>query len=156
MDEAEFFEFIDQAGQKTDKPTADYIFKTIDKQNKGYVSKEDLQRVLGGNGDEILTVNIYTEPQDIFLPLGTTIKTKLQLTISQAFEYFKSGADELTYDSLFSMIEYFMGLDLLSEERVSITDFLDSFGRSKDSSYVSGKITRSIFEQLFITDFGNR
>lgn len=77
MDEAEFFEFIDQAGQQTDKPTADYIFKTIDKQNKGYVSKEDLQRVLGGNGDEILTVNIYTEPQDIFLPLGTTIKTKL-------------------------------------------------------------------------------
>ena len=54
------------------------------------------------------------------------------------------------------MINYFMGLDLLPEERVSITDFLDSFGRSKSQSYVSGKLTRAIFEQLFITDFANR
>ena len=80
------------------------------------------------------------------MPLGTTIKQKLSLTISQAYEFHKTGLDELTYDSLFNMIEFFMGLDLLPEERVSITDFLDSFGRSKDDNYVSGRLSRSIFE----------
>jgi len=42
MDRAEFFSFVDLTAQATDKPTSDYIFKTVDKQNKGYVSKEDL------------------------------------------------------------------------------------------------------------------
>lgn len=156
MDEAEFFEFVDQAGQQTDKATADYIFKTVDKDSKGYVSKEDLQRVLGGSGDDVLTASVHTEPQDIFLPLGTTIKSKLQLTISQAFESFKTGADELSYEALFQMVAYFMGLDLLPEEKAGVADFLDSFGRSKSSAYVSGKLPRAIFEQLFITDFASR
>ena len=53
------------------------------------------------------------------------------------------------------MIQYFMGMDLLREEKVSISDFLDSFGRNKSSSY-SGKFSRAIFEQIFITDFTNR
>ena len=49
-----------------------------------------------------------------------------------------------------------MGIDLLPEEKVAITDFLDSFGRSKSESYVGGQLTRANFEQLFITDHASR
>ena len=31
MDQSEFFDFIDTCAQQTDKPTSDYIFKTVDK-----------------------------------------------------------------------------------------------------------------------------
>jgi len=62
----------------------------------------------------------------------------------------------MSYDGLFGMIAFFMEIDLLPEEKIALTDFLDSFGKSKTSTYVGGQLTRAIFEQLFIVDHANR
>lgn len=54
----------------------DYLFKIVDKANKGYVSKADLDRVLGDK-DEVLMAKVLVQPDDIFLPLGQVIKHRL-------------------------------------------------------------------------------
>lgn len=53
MEIEEFSEFLNHAAQETDKPTVDYLFKLVDKSNKNYISKEDMQRVLT-NSDEVI------------------------------------------------------------------------------------------------------
>ena len=44
---AEFFEFVNQSGQASDKATVDQIFKVVDRACKGFISKADLERALG-------------------------------------------------------------------------------------------------------------
>ena len=72
----EFDEFIKHAAEDTDKATVEYIFKLIDRDNKGYISKEDLKRVLEHEEEVLKSATIIT-PIDVLLPLGHTIKNRL-------------------------------------------------------------------------------
>ena len=72
----EFDEFIKHAAEDTDKATVEYIFKLIDSDNKGHISKEDLKRVLEHEEEVLKSATIIT-PIDVLLPLGHTIKNRL-------------------------------------------------------------------------------
>jgi len=67
----------------------------------------------------------------VLLALGTAIRNRLNLTISQAFEKFKTGQDQMSFEALVQMISFFLGFDLLPEERLAIEGFLDAFARTK-------------------------
>ena len=96
----ELAELIDQSGQKVDNDTVHYIFRIVDQSLKGYVTKEDFNRVMKDR-NEILSSKVVVSPEDLFRPLGTTIKTKLNLTLSSSFEKFKGADGKLTYEALF-------------------------------------------------------
>ena len=86
------------------------------------------------------------------MPLSSTIKNKLNSNISVVFEKFKDGRDMLTYDAFFNMVTFFLAYELHEDERSSLSSFLDAYGRQKDSRFVSGSLTREMFEQLCIVD----
>ena len=86
----EFSEFINTSAAITDKITIDYMFKTIDRDNKGYISSDDLKRVLN-NEDEVLKSQVIIMPIDILLPLSHTVRNTLGMTAFQIYEKFRTG-----------------------------------------------------------------
>lgn len=51
------------------------------------------------------------------------------------------------------MIAFFMGFELLQEEKMAMEGYLDAFGSNKSPDrFVSGYMSRAIFEQLFIIE----
>jgi len=62
------------------------------------------------------------------MPLATTIKQRLNLTISNAFEKFRTGPDQVSFEAIFQMIAFFMGFELLHEEKMAMEGYLDAFG----------------------------
>ena len=50
------------------------------------------------------------------------------------------------------MIPFFLGFELFEEERQILEANLAAFARSKDVRSVHGRLSREVFEQLFIVD----
>ena len=156
MDRAEFQEFVETACVSTEKSSIDFLFKTIDQQRKGYISIDDFKRIFSDESDEVLNNGFHdkviVQPEDILLPLYTTILQRMRMSIAAAFEHFKTpGQNTMTYDGLFEMITYFMGIDLLEEEKTGLRLYLDAFGSHSANSgaFRHGEMDRNTFETVF-------
>lgn len=58
-----------------------------------------------------MLAQVISQPTDMLLSLGTTIRSRLNLTISQAFEKFKTSADQMSYEAFIQMISFFLGFE---------------------------------------------
>ena len=54
------------------------------------------------------------------------------------------------------MIPFFLGFELFDEERQVLEANLAAFARSKDVRSVHGRISREVFEQLFMVDMSKQ
>lgn len=88
IDVVEFAEMVNTATEKTDPEEIDLLFKTIDKQAKGYITSDDLQKAFD-DANQVFIKKVLIQPSDILLPLATKTKSRLTRTTQQLFDHFK-------------------------------------------------------------------
>jgi len=62
----------------TPKAEIDILFKAVDKEYKGYLTKADLKSAMS-QIDSVLQANIVISPSDLFMPLLNKITKRLSL-----------------------------------------------------------------------------
>ena len=87
---AEFSEMINDNCETQSSTTIDLIFRFVDRQNKGFVTPDDLDKALKQKED-LLTTQMSLSPTDLFLPLATVIKKRLTQSTQAIFDSFAVG-----------------------------------------------------------------
>ena len=87
---AEFSEMINDNCETQSSTTIDLIFRFVDRQNKGFVTPDDLDKALKQK-DDLLTTQMSLSPTDLFLPLATVIKKRLTQSTQAIFDSFAVG-----------------------------------------------------------------
>lgn len=74
----EFSELINLGVRTTPKAEIDILFKAVDKNHKGYLTKADLKSAIA-EIDSVLQANVIISPKDLFMPLLYKITKRLSL-----------------------------------------------------------------------------
>lgn len=121
LDRAEFGECILQVMSENDRASIDFIFRTIDNENLGFISRLNFIKMVNDEGDTVLnkqnTMESMFQAEDVLKPLATAMK-KLRLGISDTFEKFKnpSASDSMPFANFYELISYFLGISLDQQE----------------------------------------
>lgn len=125
----EFSEMINDNCETQSATTIDLIFRFVDRQNKGFVTPDDLDKALNRK-DDLLTAQMNLSPTDLFLPLATVVKKRLTQSTQAVFDSFAEGTGSsrfITFEGLCSMITFFLGFELSTDEDSMLRAFFEHF-----------------------------
>lgn len=80
----QFAELINLGVRTTPRSEIDILFKAVDKNHKGYLTKADLKQAIS-EIDSVLQANVVISPKDLFMPLLYKITKRLSLGAEAVF-----------------------------------------------------------------------
>lgn len=85
----QFAELVTLGAKKTSKNEIDLLFRAVDKQHKGFLTKADLKAAFD-NIDYVLASNVLISPKDLLIPFLKKMRNRLNLTPEAVFNKFRN------------------------------------------------------------------